>query len=286
MTSSGTPQLHLLVDGVDFGEGPRWHDDKLWYSDFYQRGIFTVTEDGRREAVHANLPDQTSGLGWLPDGRLLAVSMTDRAVLRDDGHGFVVHADLSGIAGGYCNDMVVDRHGNAYVGNFGFDLFQGETPRPADLILVRENGSVQVVADGLRFPNGSVITPDGTTLIVGESFGGGYEAFTINADGTLSNRRRWADVPGTAPDGCTMDADLGIWFADARGSQLVRVVEGGTITATIATPQPVFACALGGEFGHTLYALCAPGSRPDEVRGKAAGAIYSVWVDVPHAGWP
>jgi len=154
---SGEPQLKLVVDGVDFGEGPRWHDDKLWYSDFYQNAIYTVTERGHRKAVHSKLPDQTSGLGWLPDGRLLAVSMADKKVLRDDGHGFVVHADLSGIAGGYCNDMVVDRHGNAYVGNFGFDLFQGETPRPADLILVRENGSVQVVADGVRESGGRLI---------------------------------------------------------------------------------------------------------------------------------
>ncbi|MFT3853418.1 MAG: SMP-30/gluconolactonase/LRE family protein [Ilumatobacteraceae bacterium] len=283
---SDEPQLKLVVDGVDFGEGPRWHDGRLWYCDFYQRAIYTVTEDGHRHAVYGDLPDQTSGLGWLPDGRLLAVSMTNKQVLRDDGNGFVVHADLSDLATGYCNDMVVDRHGNAYVGNFGFDLFAGEEPRGADLVLVRENGTTQVVASGLRFANGSVITPDGSTLIVGESFGAGYEAFAIDADGTLSNRRRWADVPGMAPDGCTLDAELGIWFADALGSQLVRVVEGGQVTHRIPTPQPVFACALGGELGQTLYALCAPGSQPDEVRGKAAGAIYSVWVDVPHAGWP
>ena len=283
---SDQPQLKLVVGGVDFGEGPRWHGGKLFYSDFYQRAIYTVTEDGKREALYRDLPDQTSGLGWLPDGRLLAVSMIDKKLLRDDGHGFVVHADLSALATGLCNDMVVDDHGNAYVGNFGYDMFNGEEMRTADLILVREDGSTQVVAEGLRFPNGSVITPDGTTLIVGESFGAGYEAFTINGDGTLSNRRRWADVPGMAPDGCAMDADLGIWFADAVGAQLVRVVEGGEITHRIPTPQPVFACALGGELGHTLYALCAPGSHPDEVRGKAGGAIYSMWVDVPHAGWP
>jgi len=283
---SGEPQLKLVVDGVDFGEGPRWHDDKLWYSDFYQNAIYTVTERGHRKAVHSKLPDQTSGLGWLPDGRLLAVSMADKKVLRDDGHGFVVHADLSGLAAGLWNDMVVDDNGNAYVGNFGFDLFAGEELRPTDLILVREDGSVAVVADGLRFPNGSVVTPDGRTLIVGESFGAGYEAFTIEPDGTLSNRRRWADTPGMAPDGCTMDAERGIWFADAFGSRLVRVLEGGEITHQIPTPQPVFACALGGEFGQSLFALCAPGSQPDEVRGKAGGAIYSIWVDVPHAGWP
>src|SRR6478736_427810 len=236
---SDQPLLKLLVDGVDFGEGPRWHDARLWYCDFYQRAIYTVTERGKRAAAHADLPDQTSGLGWLPDGRLLAVSMNDKKVLRDDGHGFVVHADLSELATGLCNDMVVDHHGNAYVGNFGFDYFNGEALRPADLILVREDGSTAVVADGLRFPNGSVITPDNRTLIVGESYGAGYEAFTIQPDGTLTDRRRWADTPGMAPDGCTMDADLGIWFADAVGSQLVRVVEGGEITHRIPTPQPV-----------------------------------------------
>ena len=283
---TGEPQLEFVVGGVDFGEGPRWHDGRLWYSDFYQRSIYTVTEDGHRETAYSDLPDQTSGLGWLPDGRLLAVSMANKALLRDDGAGFVVHADLSDMAGGYCNDMVVDHYGNAYVGNFGYDLFGGEQHRPADLILVREDGSTAIVAEGLKFPNGSVITPDNKTLIVGESYGAGYEAFTINRDGTLTDRRRWADVPGMAPDGCTMDAKHGIWFADARGSQLVRVLEGGEITHRIPTPQPVFACALGGEFGEQLFALCAPGSHPDEVRGKAGGAIYKIWVDVPHAGWP
>ncbi len=284
MSDTSTPRL--LVGGVDFGEGPRWHDGRLWYSDFYQRAIYTVTADGERKVAFGDLADQTSGLGWLPDGRLLAVSMIDKAVLLQSGDRFVVHADLSSLAAGMCNDMVVDHRGNAYVGNFGFDLFKGEELRPADLILVREDGSTEVVASGLRFPNGSVITPDGRTLIVGESFGGGYEAFTIANDGTLTDRRRWADVPGTAPDGCTLDAELGIWFADARGSQLVRVTEGGTITDTVATPMPTFACALGGEYGTTLFALCAPGSAPDEVSGKAAGAIYTVEVDVPHAGWP
>lgn len=276
----------LLVGGVDFAEGPRWHDDHLWYSDFYQRAIYAVTEDGHRKTKYKDLPDQTSGLGWFPDGRLLAVSMTRKQLLRDDGHGFVVHADLSELATGYCNDMVVDARGNAYVGNFGFDLFAGEEQKPADLILVRHDGSIEVVAEGLRFPNGSVITPDHSTLIVGESFGAGYEAFTINSDGTLSNRRRWADVPGSAPDGCTLDAEGAIWFADAFGSRLVRVHEGGEVSATVALPQPVFACTLGGDDGQTLFAMCAPGSNPSEVAGKAAGAIYAVPVDVPKAGWP
>ncbi|HUP87498.1 MAG TPA: SMP-30/gluconolactonase/LRE family protein [Acidimicrobiales bacterium] len=279
--------LELLVDGVDFGEGPRWHEGRLWYSDFYQRAIYAVTPAGEREAVHPHLDDRPSGMGWLPDGSLLVVSMTARKLLRTDAHGALVeHADLGEVATGHCNDMVVDPDGNAYVGNFGFDYENGGRFSTADLALVRGDGTVEVAARGLRFPNGSVITADGGTLIVGESFGGGYEAFTIAADATLGERRRWADVPGAAPDGCTLDADGGIWFADALGSRVMRVIEGGEITEEIPTPMPTFACALGGDDGRSLFVLCAPSSRPAEVEGRAAGAVHVTTVDVPHAGLP
>ena len=280
--------LDRLVDGVDFGEGPRWHEGRLWYSDFFQRAIYAVSTGGEREAVHADLDDRPSGLGWLPDGRLLVVSMEHRKVLREDGAGGLVeHADLSSIATGNCNDMVVDADGNAYVGNFGFDYeTRGAAFAAADLALVRPDGRTEVAASGLRFPNGSVITPDGRTLIVGESFGAGYEAFTIREDATLGERRRWADVPGMAPDGCALDAEGAIWFADALGSRVVRVREGGEILEQVATPMPTFACMLGGDDGRTLFVLCAPSSRPDEVAGRAAGAIYVATVDVPHAGRP
>lgn len=284
-----TGELRPLVDGVDFGEGPRWHEGRLWYSDFHQRAIYAVTPDGEREAMHAQLADRPSGLGWMPDGRLLAVSMLDRKLVVEDvagGGTLVEHADLSSVATGNCNDMVVDAVGNAYVGNFGFDYEEGGRFSTADLALVRADGSVEVAATGLRFPNGSVITPDGSTLIVGESFGAGYEAFTIGADATLGERRRWADVPGMAPDGCSLDADGAIWFADALGSQVVRVREGGEITDRIPTPMATFACALGGDDGRTLFVLCAPSSAPDEVAGKGAGAIFTTTVDVPHAGRP
>ena len=280
-------ELTLLVDGVDFGEGPRWHDGRLWYSDFYQRAVYAVTTDGDREAMHDDLPDRPSGLGWMPDGRLLAVSMERRLVLREDGAALVEHADLTTIATGNVNDMVVDGSGNAYVGNFGFDYeTAGAAFAPADLALVRADGSVEVAATGLRFPNGAVITPDGATLIVGESFGAGYEAFTIAGDATLGERRRWADVPGMAPDGCTLDADGAIWFADALGSQVVRVREGGEVTHRVPTPMPTYACALGGDDGRTLFVLCAPATHPTEVAGKGAGAIFTTPVDVPHAGLP
>ena len=279
-------EWELLVDGVDFGEGPRWRDGKLWYSDFFQATIYTVTTDGHREAVHPALPDRPSGLGWMPDGTLLVVFMTSRRVMREQEGELVLHCDLSTLAAGNCNDMVVAADGTAYVGNFGFDFEAGEDPAAADLIMIRPDGTAEVAEPGLRFPNGSVITPDGSTLIVGESFGQGYEAFTIAEDGSLTDRRRWADTPGMAPDGCTLDAAGGIWFSDARGSQVVRVVEGGQVTDTIATPDRTFACVLGGDDGRTLFVLTAPGSHPKEVAGKAAGAIYWTRVEHPHAGLP
>jgi len=274
------------VGGVDFGEGPRWREGRLWYSDFYQAAIYAVTVDGQREAVHSDFADRPSGLGWMPDGTLLVVSMTDRQVLREENGGFVTHADLSGLATGHCNDMVVDAKGNAYVGNFGFDLENDAEPKPAALVLVRPDGSTEVAAEGLNFPNGAVITPDGSTLIVGETFGQGYEAWTIEADATLTNRRRWADIKGTAPDGCTLDSEGGIWFSDAQRPQLVRVLEGGEVTHRVPTPAPTYACTLGGDDGRTLYVLTSPGAHPDEVAGKAEGAIYQMRVDHPHAGRP
>ena len=279
-------ELELLVDGVDFGEGPRWHDGRLWYSDFYQASIYAVGVDGRREAIFSGLPDRPSGLGWLPDGSLLVVSMTERKLLRDAGGRLVLHADLGTLAPWHCNDMVVAENGDAYVGNFGFDLESGSPPAPTNLLLVKPDGSVSVAASELRFPNGSVITPDGRTLVVGESFGQGYEAFTIQPDGSLAERRRWADTPGMAPDGCTLDAEGAIWFSDAAGSRVVRVREGGEITHEIPTPQPTFACMLGGDDGCTLFVLTAPGSHPDQVAGKAGGAIHTVRVASPRAGRP
>lgn len=277
----------LLVDGIDFGEGPRWHDGRLWYSDFHQRAVYSVGDDGDRRIEHGDLEDRPSGLGWMPDGSLLVVFMTSRRLMRDRGDGVLVeHADLSEVAAFHCNDMVVDDGGNAYVGNFGFDLEARAKYAPADLALVRADGSVEVAATGMRFPNGSVITPDGSTLIVGQSFGGDFVAFSIADDATLYDRRVWAAVEGTAPDGCTLDAAGGIWFADALGAQLIRVEEGGVVTDRLATPSPAFACMLGGDDGRTLFALCAPGSDAEVSAGKGAGAIHRTRVDHPHVGRP
>jgi sugar lactone lactonase YvrE len=183
--------------------------------------------------------------------------------------------------------MVVDAGGNAYVGNFGFDLDgAGGGPAAADLALVRPDGTAEVVATDLRFPNGSVITPDGTTLIVGESMGARYTAFTIRDDGTLADRRVWAKVPGQAPDGCGLDADGAIWMADAGGAGCFRVTEGGEIVDSVTASQPVYACALGGPDRRTLYLVTAPGFGEAICAGQGLGRVEAVEVDVPGAGWP
>ncbi len=284
-------EINELVGGIDFGEGPRWHDDRLWYSDFYQHQIRAVDMDGTQEVMvdTDRLGDRRpSGLGWLPDGRLLVVSMVEQEVLRQEPDGTLVqHADLSGIAGFHCNDMVVDSAGRAYVGNFGFDLDSGADPQPADLALVQPDGTTSVAAEGLLFPNGAVLTDDESTLIVGQTFGSDYVALDVDkATGQLSNRRQWADIPGTAPDGCALDAEGAIWFADAVGAQVVRVHEGGEVSQTIDVGQPTFACMLGGPDGRTLFILSSDGANSADVAGKASGFIRTVTVDVPHAGRP
>jgi sugar lactone lactonase YvrE len=236
--------------------------------------------------MHHIPDDQPSGLGWLPDGTLLVVAMTARKVLRIADGVATVHADLSGIATWHCNDMVVAADGTAYVGNFGWDI-ENDLGHPvsATLAVVRQDGSVEAGPSDLLFPNGSVITPDDSTLIVGETFGARFTAFTITDDGPLTERRTWAEVPGTAPDGCTLDTDGGIWFADAAGGDLLRVTEGGTVTDTLTSPQGAFACTLGGDDGTTLFVLTAPhaGSRQ---AGAQDGAIWVAQVEHAGAGRP
>ena len=275
----------LLIDGLDFGEGPRWHDGLLWYSDFFQHSVYTVSPDGRRELVLDLDTEQPSGLGWLPNGDLLVVAMLERKLIRYNGQETSLHADLSDIATWHCNDMVVSESGIAYVGNFGYDYGSGVDPKMADLAAVFPDGKAVVAAESLNFPNGSVITPDGNTLIVGETFACQYSAFSILSDGTLADRRIWAETPGRLPDGCTLDAENGIWFADAFSSQVARVIEGGEITDVIELPQRAFACMLGGSDGRTLFVLTAS-SDPESGVEAGAGAIYTMQVEFSHSGRP
>ncbi len=286
----------MVASGFAFLEAPRWHDDRIWFSDFYTHRVLSAREDGADLRTEAAVPQQPGGLGWLPDGRLLLVSMRDRKVLRREADGtLVTHADLLAHATGHANDMVVDDQGRAYVGNFGFDLMAGAPLETASVHRVDPDGTVTEVAGGLWFPNGSVITPEGV-LIVNETFGNRCTAFDLTADGRLANRRVWAQfgpLPAerpmdkvftqirVAPDGGCLDAEGALWIADAAGGRLLRVREGGEIADEVRPGCPVYACALGGADGRTLYACVAPDF--DEAKRKAAreGRMLAFRVRVP-----
>lgn len=278
--------LKTLTGGLLFPEGPRWHDGKLFFSDMHDRKVKTVDLSGTTSVV-CEVPNRPSGLGWLPDGRMLVVSMIDRKLLRLEKDGSLKeHADLSKLAPGDCNDMVVDAKGRAYVGNFGFDLHKGEKQRATNLIMATPDGQVRAVAENLKFPNGTVITPDGKTLIVGESFGKRLSAFDIAADGSLSNHREWAKTDPYFPDGICLDAEGAIWIAAAMGSAVVRVKEGGEIAETIKVETDAFACMLGGPDRKTLFVATAASSNPAECKKNPTGRIEITQVDVPGAGLP
>ncbi len=275
----------VLLDGLAFGEGPRWHDGKLWFSDVHAHEVMTVDVEGNAETV-VEVPGQPSGLGWLPDGRLLVVSMTDRRLLRLDPEGLVEVADLSNLASFHCNDMVVDRQGRAYVGHFGFDMFGGEGFKLADIILVTPDGDARVVADEMAFPNGTVITPDGGTLIAAETAAGNLTAFDIEADGSLTGRRVWAHLEGEHFDGICLDGEGAIWAASARGPEVLRIREGGEVTARVRASAMAFACMLGGADRRTLFVVAAGTANPEEAKAKRSGRIETIEVDVPGAGFP
>lgn len=284
----------VLADGLTFAEGPRWHQGKLWFSDFFDHAVKTVDLDGTVETMVV-LDDQPSGLGWLPDGRMLIVSMHQRAVLRMEYDALVVHADLSHIATFHCNDMLVDSIGRAYVGNFGFDLdaaitggdFAGAlaTYDGAALALVDTNCHTHTVATGLKFPNGMALTPDGGTLIVAESLGRRLTAFDVGIDGTLTNQRVWAELDAT-PDGICLDADGAVWVADAGAPQCVRVAEGGAVLDTVTTSRKAYACMLGGADGRTLFIATATESLAAIASRHRDACIEVANVGVPRAGWP
>ena len=280
------PQLTPFLDKLAFPESPRWHDGALWFSDFYTHRVQRVDMAGHCETV-VTVPGQPSGLGWLPDGRLLVVSMTDRRLLRLDGDVLTQVADLSALAPFHCNDMVVDTKGRAYVGNFGFDFVARQTPRSTCLILVQPDGRARVVADDLLFPNGTVITPDGRTLIIGESYASRLSAFDIGDDGSLSGRRVWAALDGATPDGISLDAEGAIWLASPTSREVLRVREGGEVTHRVATPGQAVACMLGGPDGCTLFVLTTKVMlAPEQSLQTLPGAIHTLSVAVPAAGMP
>ncbi len=278
--------LATLLDGLTFPEAPRWHDGRCWFSDFYTHRVVAVDPAGRAETM-LEVPQRPSGLGWTPDGALLVVSMLDRRLLRVENGTTRVLADLSAVATGPCNDMVVDGRGRAYVGNFGYDRHKGEPPRTTCLARVDPDGRVTRAAEDLFFPNGTVITPDGRTMIVGETQAHRLTAFDVAPDGQLDNRRVWASLDKNVfPDGMCLDAEGAIWVSDARGAALLRVREGGKIDSTVSTgTRYAFACMLGGADRRTLFACTSTGSGP-AMADKRDGAIETVRVDVPGAGLP
>jgi sugar lactone lactonase YvrE len=277
----------VILDGLAFPEGPRWHDDRLWFSDQHDRRVVAMTVDGVAETI-VDVPQQASGLGWLPDGRLLVVSMLDRKVMRLEPDGaFVVHADLFALAPGSCNDMVVDARGRAYVGNFGFDMYAGDKPRETCMIAVEPDGRAHVAAEELAFPNGSVITTDGSTLLVGESMASRISAFDLGPDGALGNRRVWAQLHGATVDGMCLDAEGAVWAACPFTGRVLRLREGGEVVDEVkGTHSGAFACMLGGRDRCTLYVCTAPTHVPDEARSAHGGRIEAVPVEVPGAGLP
>ena len=288
-----TPRL--LASGLHFGEAPRWHDGELWFSDFFDYAVKTVDLAGQVK-VRLSTADRPSGLGWLPDGRMLIVSMTTRQLLRLEDHRLVQHADLSQLATFHCNDMVVDAVGRAYVGNFGFDLDTAEITGTLDQVLaghtgailarVDPDGSVHAAADGLMFPNGTVITPDGRTMILAESFGRRLTAFDVAEDGSLSNRRVWADLAQRTPDGICLDADGAIWVANPITPECFRVAEGGEILDVIETDNRCFACMLGGPERRTLFMLTSQFSLAVEAAVQRTGNVLVADVQTPGAGLP
>jgi len=291
--------VRTLVEGIYFGEGPRWHQDRLWFSDFYSSRVCSVSLQGDLR-TELELEGRPSGLGWMPDGSLLVVRMELREVWRrwPDGR-FERHGDVTAHSAHLCNDMVVDGQGRAYVGNFGFDLDAEIHARGAEsvigdhphtcLALVQPDGRVTDAApgEGFSFPNGMVITPDGRTLIVGETLAGSLTAFDIATDGLLSNRRQWASTWPAIPDGICLDAEGAIWIANPLAAQCVRIAKGGAVLEIVETDGlPCYACMLGGPEGRHLFMLVAPSSDATAAAKAPLGKVLVAEVDAGRAGWP
>jgi sugar lactone lactonase YvrE len=280
----------ILCEDIQFGEAPRWRQGRLWFSDFFAHAVKSISLAGDLR-TEIEIDDQPSGLGWMPDGSLLFVSMIRRQLLRRSVDGDTsVHADLSRIAGFHCNDIVVDSKGCAYVGEFGFDLAFEMKTRPiqslvdgaavAKLIRVAPDGRIVQVIPDMHFPNGTVITPDNRTLIVAETLGRRLTAFDIAADGSLANRRVWAKIAPRLPDGIALDADGHVWVANAGAPECVLFAPDGKVLEVIDTGMPCYACMLGGNDGRTLFMFTAMGV------GAVKGKLLVATVDVPHDGRP
>jgi len=277
-----TGDARVVAEDVVFAEAPRWHDGRLWFSDMHGEAVYTVDLEGRRDTVLELRGRRPSGLGFLPDGSLLVVSMIERQVLRWDGQVLAVHADLASLEADGCNDMVVDQQGFAYVGSFP------PPARPAGTVYVVDpGGGVRVAAENVVFPNGSAISPDGRTLIVAESLGRRFSRFDVQADGSLANRAIFADCPGFGPDGICLDESGAIWAAMPLGHQFQRIAPGGEVLDTLGTGSRLaIACALGGPDRRHLFLLTATEHAPEALRGTRNSRIEVLVVGTAGAGLP
>ena len=281
------PELHTLMTGLVFGEQPRWHEDRLWFSDWGAQQVIAVDLEGNDEVI---LPGRSFPLcvDWLPDGRLLVVSAREGLLLRREPDGsLVTHADLTGLADPPPgNELVVDARGNAYVNGGGFDLMAGEEFSPGIVALATPDGSARRVADDLAFPNGMLVTPD-STLIVAETYANRLTAFDIAADGGLSNRRVWAHLHDGFPDGICLDAENAVWYGDVPNKRCVRVREGGDVLETIELDRGCFACALGGPEKRTLFMMAQEWNGPAGMfEGPRTGQVLTAHAPAAAAGWP
>jgi sugar lactone lactonase YvrE len=279
------PEPHILMPGIALGESPRWHDGRLWFSDWGAQEVVAVDPEGRSEVI-ARVPTFPFCIDFLPDERLLIVSGRDGLLLRREPDGsLVTHADLTSFAAPPWNDIVVDGRGSIFVNNLGFAFGTGAAFAPGSVVVVTPDGKTRQVADGLAFPNGMAVTPDNTTLLVAESYGERLTAFDISADGGLTNRRTWAETPGDHPDGICLDADGAVWYGDVGSSRCVRVREGGEVLQTVTLDRGCFACMLGGANRKTLYMVAA--KWPDAMSGgERTGQVLALEVEIPGAGWP
>ncbi len=278
--------VSTLLTGLAFGESPRWHNDRLWFSDWSAQEIIAVDLQGKSEVI-AHVQSFPFCIDFMPDQRLLVVSASERRLLRREPDGsLVTHADLSGLSDKPWNEIVVDGRGNAYLNNIGFDFPEGQFALGI-IALVTPDGAVRQVADGIAFPNGMIVTPDNTTLIVAESYANRLTAFDIAADGSLSNRRVWAELGDGVPDGICLDAENAIWYADVPNKRCVRVREGGEVLQTIELDRGCFACALGGADKRTLFMVATEWRGSDDMAGEArTGQVLMVDAPAPGVGWP
>ena len=272
-----------IASGFAYPEGPRWHEGRLWFADQHDETVHVLSPEGARiESFH--VAGGPSGMGWLPGGDLLVVSMEGHRVLRRGASGLSLHCDLGHLHRHLTNEMAVDAAGRAYVGNIGFDFEAGEQVKPTVLAMVEPDGTPHVVAEDLVCPNGTAITPDGRTLIIAESLANRLTAFDIGADGRLAGRRVFAEVPGHVPDGICLDAEGCVWAASPFTNSVVRVREGGEITDTVAIDGAgAFACMLGGADGRDLYVCVANPSMRPETAKQRGGRIDVARVAVPAA---